>query len=52
MKKFLYELGAALTVAMLIVPVGIFAASVAFVEALKLFPSQIFKLFENWYKEQ
>ncbi len=52
MRKFLFELGAAITVVILIVPVCLYAAGIASYEAAKLFPGQIFELFEFWYREQ
>lgn len=52
MRKFLFEFGAAFTVVILMVPVCLYAAGIAFYEAAKLFPGQIFKLFETWYEEQ
>ena len=52
MRKFLFELGAAITVIILIGPVCFYAAGIAFYEAAKLFPERIFELFEIWYREQ
>jgi hypothetical protein len=51
-RKFLYELGAAVAVLIMIAPVCFYAAGIAFYEAAKLFPGQIFELFETWYREQ
>ena len=52
MRKFIYELGAVLTVAFLIIPVCFLAAVIAIYEAAKLFSCQIFELFETWYNER
>lgn len=51
MRKLLFELGAALSVILLIFPVCLFASAVAFIEAFKLFPEKIYELFEFWYRE-
>jgi len=52
MRKFLFELGAGLTVAILIIPVCFASACIASYEAGKLFPQRIFDIFETWYREQ
>jgi hypothetical protein len=58
MRKFLYELGAAATIILGIIPIcivaGVYSAYLTIIETAKNFPLQISTLFETWYsnKEQ
>ena len=58
MRKFLYELGAGATVVFGMIPMcifaGVYSAYLTIVETAKIFPTQIYTLFEIWYsnKEQ
>lgn len=56
MRKFLYELGAAATVVFGMIPMcliaGSYSAYLAIVEIVKIFPVQIYTLFEIWYLDE
>jgi|TARA_R110000787_G_scaffold158768_2_gene272646 hypothetical protein len=58
MRKFLYELGAAATVIFGMVPIcliaGVYSFYLTVIETIRIFPAQIYTLFEIWYldKEQ
>jgi hypothetical protein len=58
MRKFLYELGAAAAVIFGMVPIcliaGVYSFYLTVIETIRIFPAQIYTLFEIWYldKEQ
>tara|TARA_E500000318_G_C3398534_1_gene148880 strand:+ start:343 stop:519 length:177 start_codon:yes stop_codon:yes gene_type:complete len=56
MRKFLYELGAAATVVFGMIPMcivaGVYSAYLTIIETAKIFPLQIYTLFEIWYRNK
>tara|TARA_R110002153_G_scaffold174914_1_gene328203 strand:- start:240 stop:416 length:177 start_codon:yes stop_codon:yes gene_type:complete len=56
MRKFLYELAAAATVVFGMIPMcivaGGYSAYLTIVETVKIFPAQIYALFEIWYPDK
>jgi hypothetical protein len=56
MRKFLYELGAAATIVLGMIPIciiaGVYSAYLTIIETAKNFPLQISTLFEIWYSNK
>jgi len=50
--KILYDIAACLVTVLLIVPVGIWASIVAFIEVIKVFPHNVIDIFDRLYDEK
>lgn len=50
--KIFYDLAACLVTVLLIIPVGLWAAVLAFVEVVKVFPHNVIDIFDKLYDEK